>query len=170
MKYSPQKVFIIKDSRYIGISYEEFCHHTEENNNIYKDKFFLPLHGMLMEVTEDIYKEFYKNKRRQKYLDERSEENGDFSYDMLTTNQFNGEDILIDESQDIAEMVADRIMLDKLQEAVHLLTDDERELIQALYYEELTEREYARKKGIYHNAVHKRKVRILAKLKKILEI
>ena len=41
------------------------------------------------------YEEYYRAKRRQKYLDERSAENGDFSYDMLTTDEFSGEDILI---------------------------------------------------------------------------
>ena len=33
------------------------------------------------------YEEYYRAKRRQKYLDERSAENGDFSYDMLTTEE-----------------------------------------------------------------------------------
>lgn len=32
-----------------------------------------------------------------------------------------------------------------------------------------TEREYAKQKGVYHNAVHKRKLRILEKLKKFLD-
>lgn len=169
MKYAPKKVFILEDGEYIELSYQEFCA-CSELIPAYSDKHFIPLHGMLMEVSEDSYRDFYKSSRRQKYLDERSEENGDFSYDMLSTDDFNGEDILVDESQDIMEMVIDRIMQDKLQEALHLLTDDEFELIQALFYDGLTEREYARKKGIYHNAVHKRKARILAKLKKFLEI
>ena len=56
-----------------------------------------------MEVDEDTYREFYKTKRRQKYLEERSVKNGDFSYDMLTTNDFNGEDILVDEMADTCE-------------------------------------------------------------------
>ena len=45
----------------------------------------------------------------------------------------------------------------------------EQELIRKLFYEGLTEREYAAEKGIYHNAVHKKKLRILEKLKKLLE-
>lgn len=53
-----------------------------------------PPHGMLMEVPEDDYRAFYKQKRRQKYLKERSRDNRDFSYGMLTPDEFNGEDIL----------------------------------------------------------------------------
>lgn len=104
VKYTPKKVFILEDGEYIEISYEEFCQH-KETDTTYKDKLFIFLHGMLMEVTANDYLEFHKDKRRQKYIDERSVDNGDFSYDMLTTDDFNGEDILIDTSQDIGDAV-----------------------------------------------------------------
>ena len=47
--------------------------------------------------------------------------------------------------------------------------EDERYLIVQLYFLEKTEREIAALEGIYHNAVHKRKLRILSKLKKLFE-
>lgn len=97
MKYTPDKVFILEDGRYTEISYEELCRRTKIDKG-YEDKLFLPLHGMLMEVEEDEYRTFYKNVRRQKYLRECSVENEDFSYDMLSTNDFNGADILVDEN------------------------------------------------------------------------
>lgn len=104
MKHALKKVFILEDGEYIEISYEEFCQ-RKETDTTYKDKLFIFLHGMLMEVTANDYLEFHKDKRRQKYIDERSVDNGDFSYDMLTTDDFNGEDILIDTSQDIGDAV-----------------------------------------------------------------
>ena len=100
MKNTLDKVFILEDGSYTEINYEELCRRTEIDK-AYEDKLFLPLHGMLMEVEEDEYRTFYKNVRRQKYLRERSIENEDFSYDMLTTDDFNGENILVDETQDI---------------------------------------------------------------------
>lgn len=169
MKHTPKKVFILENGSYIELSYQEFSARCK-STAIYQKKKLIPLHGMLMEVTEDVYEDFCKNERRQRYLDECSLKNGEFSYDMLTTDDFNGEDILVDRSPDILEDIINQEMLDKLREAVLLLSDEEMELIQALFYDGLTEREYARKKGIYHNAVHKRKIRILAKIKKILEI
>ena len=51
-----------------------------------------------------------------------------------------------------------------------MLTDDERELIEALFYYSLTEREYAAQKNVYHNAIHKKKMRILKKLKNFWKI
>lgn len=58
-------------------------------------------------------------------------------------------------------------MTDKLTCCLSLLSEDEQELIRKLFYEGLTEREYAAEKGIYHNAVHKKKSCILEKLKSL---
>ena len=60
-------------------------------------------------------------------------------------------------------------MYKQLHEALQLLAEDERYLIVQLYFLEKTEREIAALEGIYHNAVHKRKLRILSKLKKLFE-
>lgn len=167
MEYTPKKVFILEDSRYIELSYQEFSARYEYADD-YPEKFFIPLHGMLMEVSEDVYRDFYKSVRRQKYLDERSKENGDFSYDMLTTDEFNGEDILVDETQDIEEIVADRIMLDKLQQVISLLLEDERTLIHQHFFEEISQKELSRMYGVNQSNISRRILKILQKLKKFL--
>lgn len=168
MKYAPKKVFILEDGEYIELSYQEFCAHSESEVT-YSNKYFIPLHGMLMEVDKDAYRDFYKSRRRQKYLEERSEANEDFSYDMLTTDDFNGEAILVDENADVAEMVVRKIMLDKLRQTVLTLSDEEQLLIYRHYYAEISETELASLYGILQQAVSKRIGKIRAKLKKFLE-
>lgn len=168
MKCTPKKVFILNYGKYTELTYEEFCA-RKDTDTTYADKFFIPLHGMLMEVYEKDYTDFYKTQRRQKYIDERSVGNGDFSYDMLTTDDFNGEDILIDTSQEIDEAVIHKIMLDKLRPALLLLSIDEQELIREIFVEELSERTLAEKYNVSQVAIHKRKIKILEKLKKIIE-
>lgn len=168
MKYAPRKVFIIENGEYNEISYEELCRRTEENS-VYADKLFIPLHGMLMEVSKDFYKDFYKDKRRQKYLRELSAKNGDISYDMLTTDEFNGEDVLIDSSIDVAELVENIIMLEKLKQCLSSLNAEEQNLINALFFRNLSEREWSAETGIPQKTINDRKRRILAKLKKLLE-
>ncbi len=158
-RYAKSKCFVFSPEGYEEIPYTELCH-RRDTDPTYQDKKFIPLHGMLMEATEADYTAFYKDKRRQKYLDERSGENGDISVDMLTTEEFNGADILVDAADPLDEQVIHRIMLDKLQDCLSLLSADELDLIQALFYEDLTEREYAQRKGVYHNAIHKKKKRI----------
>lgn len=93
MKKQPKAVYIIENGGYTELTYEEF-RRRKQICPLYADKLFLPLYGSLMEVSKEDYTEFYRAKRRQKYLDERSADNGDFSYDMLTTDEFSGEDIL----------------------------------------------------------------------------
>lgn len=168
MKYTPKKVFVLENGGYKELTYDEFCIRKQEDIS-YEDKFFIPLHGMLMEVPEKDYSDFYKNKRRQKYIDERATENGDFSYDMLTTDEFNGEDILIDTSQEIGDAVIHKIMLDKLSDSLVLLSADEQKLIREIFYEKLSERKLAEKYNVSQVAIHKRKIKILNKLKKIIE-
>ena len=73
-----------------------------------------------------------------------------------------------DERTNVEEMVITAIMIQKLKESLSLLTADEYELILALYFENKSEREYAENKGVYHNAIHKKKLRILKKLKMFL--
>lgn len=164
MKYAPKKVFVLDGNTYLELTSEQFCQQKEQ----YTGRRFLPLHGMLMEVSEADYKEFYREQRRQKYLDERSASNGDFSYDMLTTDEFNGEDILVDVLSATADQAEKKIYLDKLRKTLTQLSNNERQLIQALYFDQLSEREYAAQIGVYHNAVHYRKGQILAKLKKAM--
>lgn len=169
-KNQDNKCFVrTEKGSYIEITYKELCHRKQIDAS-YADKFFIPLHGMLMEVTEETYRDFYKSKRRQKYIGERSAENGDFSYDMLTTDDFNGEDILPDKSEPLDEQVVQKIMTDKLKSALPLLAEDEQKLIREIFYENLSERKLAEKYSVSQAAIHKRKTRILDKLKKFIEI
>ena len=114
MEYTPKKVFILDGKTYLELSYAEF----RQQKDTYQSRWFIPLHGMLMEVPEDEYKAFYQERRRQKYLVERSRDNDDFSYDMLTTDDFNGEDILVDTVADTAGQAEISLLLDKLKKAL----------------------------------------------------
>lgn len=52
MKYAPKKVFILDNGIYTELSYEKFCS-LKENDVSYADKFFIPLHGMLIKVRKN---------------------------------------------------------------------------------------------------------------------
>lgn len=158
------QVFIQKNGGYLEISYEEFC---RTQDTIFKDSFFISSNGVLMEVTQEFYQDYHKEKNRLEYL-ERLDAEFSIDYNFFDTDEFNGEELLIDHDEDVAEQVAKKMMIEKLNSVLPLLTDDELDLIKAIYFEEMTERDYAEKMGIYRNAVHKKKVRILEKLKKLM--
>lgn len=60
-------------------------------------------------------------------------------------------------------------MMDKLKECLPMLKSKEQELIDALFYHGLSEREFSKVSGIPQKTINDRKRRILAKLKKYLE-
>ncbi len=168
MKYAPKKVFILENGVYREISYNELKQ-LEQADKSYMDKFFLPLYGMLMEVTEETYKEYYRDKRRQKYIDERSKLNGDVSYNALDTDETLGEDVFADEKTDVEAEVINKMTVAELRKAFLLLSSDERELIKILFIDGVTERKASEIYGVSQVAIHKRKNKILAKLKEFLE-
>lgn len=167
--YTPKKVYILENGGYAELSYGEFCRRLETDLS-YAEKRFLSLHGMLMEVSEADYEDFYRQKRRQKYIKERSKNNGDVSYDRIIAEGLDGRDALPDGGEDVAEQVVQKILLEKLEQALSLLAEDEMELIRDVFYNGLTERDLAMKHGVSQVAIHKRKNRILEKIKKLFEI
>ncbi len=168
VKYAPKKVFILENGKYKEITYSEL-QELEQSGKSYAEKFFLPLYGMLMEVTAETYKWYYKDKRRQKYIDERSLLNGDVSYDALDTDETLGAEVFADKKTDVESAVINKMTVAELRKAFLLLSPDERELIKALFIDGATERKAAEIYGISQVAIHKRKNRILAKLKDFLE-
>ena len=166
MKYAPEKVFIKENDTYVEISYQEFC---RKQNNEFKDKFFISLHNMLMEVDEAYYTEFYREQRREKYLRERAIEKGDIYYHSLDTEEFCGEDILVDPDEDVAQQVTDKLMAEHVRYVVSLLPDDERLLIHRHYFENIPETELAKIYGVSQQAISKKMVKIRAKLKNLIE-
>ena len=74
------KCFILAASGYEEITYITLTERLESDPS-YQDRKFIPLHGMLMEVSEDDYKDFYRERRRQKYLREEAVRADEVSYD-----------------------------------------------------------------------------------------
>ena len=166
MAYKPTNVFIKENDEYIEISYKEFC---EKQNAEFKDKFFISIHDMLMEVDEAYYTEFYREQRREKYLRERAIEKGDVYYNSLDTEDFCGEEILIDPDENVEEQVMDKLMAEHIRYIVSLLPSDESELIEALFFNGYSERQWSKISGVPQKTINDRKQKILLKLKKILK-
>ena len=64
----------------------------------------------------------------------------------------------------------DNLMLEMLMKALETLTDDERSLINELYFNEKSEREVAKTMNIPHQTVHWQKGKTIKKLKKFFDL
>ena len=113
-------------------------------------------------------REFFFTKT-EKYIRKLNAKYGLLSIDAFDNEDDNGTDYIQAETEDVAETVAHLLLLDKLRLIITMLKKEDQDLIQAMFYEGLTERQYAERCRVNRNAVHKRKVRILAQIKKLLE-
>jgi RNA polymerase sigma factor (sigma-70 family) len=148
-------------------------------------QFFVRMDGQRVAVTEEVYLAYYRSERRMRYI-ERDIKTGAATRDKdgnITGHKPAKEDSLdrlIDAGADYAdshESVEDAairaMMSDKIREAVGKLPDSDRELITVLFFSNggdgMTEREYAKIAGVSQQSVNERKLRILSKMKKLLE-
>ena len=128
-----------------------------------------PHSGCLLEVVREQYTDFYRDKERWRYLKKLDTKNSLLSLDGFTDSEGKPLDFIADEAADIAETVVNAVMVDRLKAALPLLSDSEQELIQAIFFDGLSEREVGARLGITQSVVNKRKARILIKLRKIIE-
>ena len=168
VKYAPRKVYIKENNVYVELSYMDFCCRRESDQS-YLDKLFIPVQGCLLEVVREQYADFYKDKERWRYLKKLDTNHSLLSLEGFTDSEGNVLDFIIDETVDVAEIVVRAVMVDRLKVALPLLSDGEQALIQAIFFEELSEREVGLRLGITQSVVNKRKAKILAKLRTIIE-
>ena len=168
MKYAPRKVYIKENNVYVELSYKDFCCRREFDQS-YLDKLFIPVQGCLLEVVREQYADFYKEKERWRYLKKLDTNHSLLSLEGFTDSEGNALDFVIDEAVDVAETVVHAVMVDRLKAALPLLSDGEQAVVKAIFFEELSEREVGLRLGITQSVVNKRKAKILAKLRKIVE-
>ena len=169
MKYAPRKVYIKENSGYMELSYTDFCHRRQVDQS-YMDKLFIPVQGCLLEVVREQYTDFYRDKERWRYLKKLDTSHSLLSLEGFTDSEGNMIDFIIDETVDVAETVVHAVMVDRLRTAMLLLSDSEQALIQAIFFEGLSEREVGLRLGVTQSVVNKRKAKTLAKLRNIMEV
>lgn len=135
-----------------------------------KEKYMIKIQGELIEVSEDVYYAYFHMERQERTQDEKQQRNDVFSYDALDDGEIVGAESIVDmATPSLEEQAITNDLHERLHHAVAALPRSERELIQAIYFEGKTEREYARQQGCSQNKVFKRRVKILSKLKMFLD-
>lgn len=169
MKYNPKKVFVLDDGKYIELPYQDFCDRRESDLS-YENKCFIPVQGMLMEVSSQAYKDFYRDKERYRYIKKLDIENGLLSIDEFDSEDDNGSDFISVNTDDLLEIVSENIMLEKLRQSISKLNADERELIYQHYFDEISEIKLGEIYGVSQQAISKRIKKIRIKIKNLMKI
>ena len=141
---------------------------------------FITIQGQRIEVTDDIYIAYYKDSRREKYRDidvkkgrfvadaetesVRYVESKEDSFERLFENGVELTDGLSAEDR-----LLQREQMDQLKDALSILTDEDRLLIELIYVQQRTTRDIGVVFGISHTAVRKRHEAVLKKIRIFFE-
>jgi len=162
------KCFVkIGEKEYEEITYEELEY---RRNTIpgYTKKKFIYIHKMLMEVTEEEYKDYYYEIERNRYAKRILDKLSVISIDELATQD--KLEIIKDTSINIEQDFMKKITKKELYKALSSLNEDEIKLIYEIFFNNYSLRKYANKINISHTTLYYKLKLILIKLKKFLEI
>ena len=114
-----------------------------------KEKYIIKVDGKLVDVTPEVYYAYYRMERQERGQEEKKQRNDVVSYDALDNAETVGLERFSNlTSPSMEETAMTREIHEKLHRAVDALPKGERDLIQAIYFNGLTEKEYAAVSGL----------------------
>ena len=145
-----------------------------------REKYCIALDGQVFEVSRELYEAYYKGRRTEKYFahdlkEERTRVDKETGRVTVIPSREDSYERLLEAEKQFAEDAVDvedaairAVLLEKLNQALHTLTDEESAIIHALFYQEISEAELAKRLGIARTTLQSRKYKILGKLKDLL--
>ena len=131
-----------------------------------KEKYMIKVEGKLVEATPDVYYAYFRMERQERWQEEKQQGHAVMSYDALDDGETVGVEVVPDlTTPSMEEAVMTREIHEKLHRALDALPKAERELIQAIYFDGFTEKEYAVSSGLSQQGVSYRLRKILSKLR-----
>ena len=131
-----------------------------------KEKYMIKVEGKLVEVTPDVYYAYFRMERQERWQEEKQQGHAVMSYDALDDGETVGVEVVpYLTTPSMEEAVMTREIHEKLHRALDALPKAERELIQAIYFDGFTEKEYAVSSGLSQQGVSYRLRKILSKLR-----
>lgn len=131
-------------------------------------EYYLYVNGQKVKVSEQIYKVYWREKEHEKYLEQVDKKNHLLFFSDLST-EYSFEDTIADENYDLEKIVETKMLIDRVREAIDSLNDEEREIIDRLYFNDETLSSIARGKKVSYQAIQWRKNNILKKLRVLLK-
>lgn len=154
--------------------YEEITYKELEKRrkivNSYSKKKFIYIHGMLLEVSESEYEDYYAEIERNRYCKKVLQKLQAISIEELNSDEdMNNKEVIVDNSKNTELEIERKIEIEQLRKALLELNNEEYQLIKELFFNEKTMTEYAEDKGYSISTIYYKKIKILEKLKKFLK-
>ena len=124
--------------------------------------------GREVEVSADVYRAYAKADRRDRYVEEQYDKGTLVSLEYLAENNVPLDRISAEIVSDAEEEMLRRYDQEQLRAillpVLNALKDQDRALVQALYFDEVSERAYAKSRGISYKTVQYHRNRILCEI------
>ena len=131
-------------------------------------KYYIFVGDEKIEVDQEVYKSYWQITNRERYLERLDRQNKLLFFSDLST-EYSFEDTIADENYDLEKIVETKMLIERVREAIDSLNDEEREVIERLYYQDESTRIAAKALNLNKTSLIRKRDRILAKLKKMLE-
>jgi len=133
-----------------------------------ESKYTLLVNKKRVAVGREVYKAYYRQKEREAYLDKLAGKHN-ISFEECEEKGIQVDYLLSCAEESIEDGVIKKEMLKKLALCLETLSEQERLLIYALFFQGKSERQLSAETGTPQRTINDRKRRILLKLKKLLE-
>ena len=154
-----------EDGDYKPVPYSRLMDGNRRSDE-FAGKYFIPVSGYLLEVSHEEYLDYYRYANRQCYVRKEAKRAGGVL--SLQSMCASGDNISRELYADVAEQVMKDMMAVSLHDAIALLGENDRTLIQMLYFDGQTEQQCAEVFEVNQSTVNRRKKSALKKLKNIL--
>ena len=134
-----------------------------------KENYIINIQGELVEVSPDIYQLYFRLARQTRTLEEKVQRH-EVSYDALDNDETVGVEAFPDDSPGPEEQAITQEIYDRLHRAIDALPKAERDLIKALYFDDVKPEDYAKAIGMTVRGVNKRRAKSLLRIKKFCNL
>ena len=131
-------------------------------------KYILMVRGKPVEVSYEVYYEYHRMDRRDRYLEERDMAHGKTLYSNPDTSEVLGEEMLSDRNAVSTEDAAiAHILYEKLHLCLDMLSEGDRKLLHAVFFDEVSLRQLSEQEHIPVMTLQSRKSKAIEQLRKI---
>lgn len=116
--------------------------------------------GTLVEVTREVYLEWYQSRRRERYQQERNRKHGVCSFEEMEEQGC----VYVPVTDSLEETAIKKMCIGKLREVMDALPEEDMYLLYLLFFEEVTVKEAAQLCGCSRKTVENRRKKILREL------
>ncbi len=126
---------------------------------------YIYVRGKKITVSDEVYKAYKKELNHEAYLNRLDRKHKVYGFDDYNVDL----NAIADEKVDIEKIIETKMRIEDLYRALDGLNDEERKVIDSLYFKEMTIRDLAKEQQVSSKKIFNFRNKILKKLKEMLE-